>query len=107
MTSAGKRKPRKARASVMTDALGGVAAGAPLLPGYGLPLNATDPLNLYDTQVTDLAPLRPFQPADARPLRHPGHRPDPAAGPSQPAVARSRRHQGGIQQAGRDDKPVS
>src|SRR4051812_22176887 len=44
MTSAGKRKPRKARASVMKDALGRVAAGAPLLPAHGPPLNATDPM---------------------------------------------------------------
>src|SRR4051794_14932098 len=44
MTSAGKRKPRKARALVMDGALGWwVAGGAPLLPGYGPALNATDP----------------------------------------------------------------
>src|SRR3954470_20390587 len=44
--SAGKRKPRNARAVVMEDILGRVRAGVPLLPGYAAPLNATEPVAL-------------------------------------------------------------
>src|SRR3954468_2048106 len=44
ITSAGKRKPRNARAVVMEDILGRVRAGVPLLPGHAAPLNATEPV---------------------------------------------------------------
>jgi RmlD substrate binding domain len=44
MTSAGKRKPRNARASVINGALDRGSTGAPLLPAHGPPLNATEPL---------------------------------------------------------------
>src|SRR3954470_23795166 len=44
--SAGKRKPRNARAVVMEDILGRVRAGVPLLPGHAAPLNATEPVQV-------------------------------------------------------------
>src|SRR4051794_25228125 len=43
ITSAGKRKPRNARAVVMDGILGRVMAGVPLLPRHAAPLNATKP----------------------------------------------------------------
>src|SRR3954464_8272229 len=43
ITSAGKRKPRNARAVVMDGILGRVMAGVPLLHGHAAPLNATEP----------------------------------------------------------------
>src|SRR3954464_1092195 len=62
ITSAGKRKPRNARAVVMDGILGRVVAGVPLLPGHAAPLNATEP-NCQTPMLVlpDDTPAHPYQ----------------------------------------------
>src|SRR3712207_6346553 len=86
MTSAGKRKPRNARALGMNgDLEGGCCGGAPLLPAYGASLNTTEPVfrSLLLTELNQ----RPAQGKAAQGFRqHEGGSPALLAGISSDAA---------------------